>query len=140
MPAVCAETGKKIGRVKSVNVDKRLLFVTGLWVSGKLGKNVFYPKGSIQLLGKTAVLLSGENEKEGTGQTFSLRPAMNTAGEMIGVVTNAYCDEETLEILCLEVSRDVFSDLARGRRNCRLYTVNEETGNAVIDEERKEWS
>ena len=56
---------------------------------------------------------------------------------MIGAVTNAYCDEETLLIECLEVGLDVFSDIARGRRLHRLYTVNEKTGDTVIYEEKE---
>ena len=130
MPVVCAETGKKIGRVKSVNVDKKLLCVTGLWVMSGFGKNTFYPK-------ETAVVISGESRKGGEGEPFSLRRALNAAGEWTGVVTNALCDEESLSIQALEWSRDVFSDLARGRRTCRFYTVSEETGDTVIDEERE---
>ena len=137
MPVVCAETGKKIGRVKSVNVDKKLLCVTGLWVMSGFGKNAFYPRKSIQLLGKTAVVIRGESQKAEEGEPFSLRRALNAAGEWTGVITNALCDQESLEIQALEWSRDVFSDLARGRRTCRLYTVSEETGDAVIDEERE---
>lgn len=137
MPVVCAKTGKRIGRVKSVNADKALLCVSGLWVSGRLGKASFYPKESILMIGNTAVMISGDKAGEETGETFSLRSAMNAAGEKIGAVTNAYCDEETLLIVCLEVSRDVFSDLARGRRTHRLYTVNSETGDVMILEERE---
>lgn len=138
MPIVCAETGKRLGRVKSVNVDRKLLCVTGLWVSGRFLKQSFYPRESILLLGKTAVLVSGESANEETGDVFSLKSAYNAAGAKIGAVINAYADEETLEIKFLEISRDIFSDIARGRRIHRLYTVNEETGDAVIDEEREE--
>ena len=138
MPVVCAETGKKIGRVKAVHADKGLHCITGLWISGRLGKAAFYPKSSVLMLGKTAVMISGEKAKGETGEKFSLRRAMNAAGEWIGVVTNAYADPETLEITRLEVSRDVFSDLARGRRTCRLFTVNEETGDVTIEEERED--
>ncbi|MBR3928576.1 MAG: hypothetical protein IKJ65_06175 [Clostridia bacterium] len=135
MPVVCAETGKRIGRVKSVFVDKRLLRVTGLTVSAGLGRTAFYPKSSISLLGIRAVMISGGKGDKEEGEAFSLRRAMNVSGEMIGAVTNAFADEETLEIKRLEMSRDIFLDIARGRRTCRLYSVNEETSDCVIYEE-----
>lgn len=137
MTAVSAETGEKIGRVKGVNVDRLLLRVTGLWISGRLGKASFYPGESILLLGERAVMISGDRCKKESGHKFAIRPAFNCAGEMIGAVTNAYCDEETLLIECLEVGLDVFSDIARGRRLHRLYTVNEKTGDTVIYEEKE---
>ncbi len=137
MPVVCEVTGKKVGRVKSVFVDKQLLNLTGLSVSAGFGKSTFYPGESISLLGMRAVMISGGKSAEEMGETFSIRRAVNASGEMIGAVLNAYLGEETLKIECLEISRDIFSDIARGRRICRHYTVNEETGDAVIFEERE---
>ncbi len=137
MPVVCVKTGRKIGRVKGVFVDKALFCITGLAVLNGFGRSSFYPKGSISLLGKRAVMISSEKSAKEEGETFSLRRAMNASGEMIGAVTNAYANEETLEIERLELSRDIFSDIARGRRTSRLYTVNRETGDCVIYEERE---
>ncbi len=137
MPVVCEETGKKIGRVKSVFADKQLLNLTGLTVSSGFGRNAFYPRESISLLGMRAIVISGGKSAEEAGEVFSIRRAVDVSGEMIGAVTNAYLDEETLKIECLEISRDIFSDIARGRRIHRHYTVNGETGECVIFEERE---
>lgn len=137
MPVVCEQTGKKIGRVKSVLVDRKLSCITGLSVSAGFGRSAFYPRGSISLLGTKAVMVSGGKGDREEGEAFSIRRAINVSGEMIGVVTNAYARPESLEIECLEISRDVFSDIARGRRTHRRFTVNEETGDAVINEERE---
>lgn len=137
MPVVCEVTGKKIGRVKSVFVDKQLFGLTGLSVSKGFGRSAFYPGKSISLLGMRVVLISGGKSGEEMGETFSIRRAVNASGEMIGAMTNAYLGEETLKIEGLEISRDIFSDIARGRRICRRYTVNEETGDAVIFEEKE---
>lgn len=138
MPVVCAGTGRKIGRVKSVFVDKTLFRITGLSILTGFGRTAFYPAESISLLGRTAVMILGAKSGNETGEAFSIRRAMNASGEMIGAVTNAFADEETLEIEALEMSRDIFSDLARGRKTCRRYTVNEENGDCVIFDEREQ--
>ena len=137
MPVVCDKTGRKIGRVKNVFVDRKLSRITGLSVSAGFGRSAFYPGGSISLLGTKAVMISGKKGGREEGEAFSIRRAVNVSGEMIGAVTNAYACPETLEIERLEISRDVFSDIARGRRTHRRFTVNEETGDAVIYEERE---
>lgn len=137
MPVVCEETGKKIGRVKGAFVDEGLAGLTGLTVCSGFGRNAFYPKESISLLGTRAVVVSGGKSAKERGKAFSIRRAVNVSGEMIGAVTNAYLGEETLKIECLEISRDIFSDIARGRRIHRRFTVNGETGECVIFEERE---
>ncbi|MBQ1258188.1 MAG: PRC-barrel domain-containing protein [Clostridia bacterium] len=137
MPAVCEQTGRKIGRVKSVYVDRKLSHITGLSVSAGFGRSAFYPRESISLLGTKAVMISGGKGGREEGEVFSLRRAINVSGELIGAVTNAYASCESLRIECLEISRDVFSDIARGRSNHRRFTVNDETGDAVIYEGRE---
>ena len=73
MTAVSAETGERIGRVKGVNVDRLLLRVTGLWISGRLGKASFYPSESILLLGERAVMILETDAKK--SRDTSLRSA-----------------------------------------------------------------
>lgn len=137
MPAVSVNTGKKLGRVMYACADKALTGLTGIWVSGRLGKASFYPAGSVSLLGDRAVMVKGDKSKKPEGEKIALRRAISLSGEMTGAVTNAYADEESLRIVRLEVSNGIFDDIARGRRLVRLYRVNEETGDTVILEERE---
>lgn len=140
MPAVCVKTGRRLGRVTAVSTDKALLKVTGIWVTGRLGRAAFYPGRSISVIGERAVMICGEKSREPAGEKLALRRAVNAAGELIGAVTNAYADEETLLIQAVELSRGIFDDIARGRKLVRLYRVAGETGDAVILEEREETS
>ena len=137
MPCVSVLTGKRLGRVLSANTDRELTKITGIWVSGRLGRASFYPASSLSMIGDRAVMVKGEKAQKPTGEKLTLRRVINPAGEMTGAVTNAYADSETLLITRIEVSMGVFDDIARGRRLIRLYRVNAETGDAVIYMERE---
>jgi len=138
MPVILSATGKRIGRVKSVRVNRELTEIRGVCAAGHFGRNVFFKRESISLMGKVAVIVTGEGVKKPEGVKFALRRALDVSGAPIGAVTDLYADDEGFSILCAELTYGVFEDLARGRKLVRRFHPKEDTGEIVIHEEGEE--
>lgn len=137
MPVIFTETGKKIGRVVRVNTDRTLSAIEGIWVTGRLGKMWFCPRGDVNFVGENAVFVKSSRGCHAGGEAFGIRRALDAAGMLTGAAVGAYFDPQTLEIRALEISYGFWEDIARGHSRVRTYTVRLPQGDVMVTEEGK---
>ena len=92
--------------------------------------------------GADSVLIDGEmlrvRQSAACGHPLALRRALNAAGEMVGAITGAYVDEETLAIAAVELTRGFWEDLKSGRQLVRHFEVHVPDADVVLMEEGDE--
>lgn len=132
MSAVCRESGLKIGRVTRVLLDEQLRSVSGVWVCGRRGSLRFIPAREMDMIGDVAVFVRSGGGKRAEGVPMGIRRAFNSAGMLIGAAVGAYLNEETLEIISLEISLGFWEDIARGRQLVRDFAVRLPEGDVTV--------
>ncbi len=142
MPVVRADSGRRAGRVARVCVDDGLTMLCGMWVANGWRRARYCPAGQICLIGDVSILIDGEplraRQSAACGRPLALRRALNAAGEMVGAITGAYVDEETLEIVAVDLTRGFWEDLKSGRQLVRHFEAHVPEADVVLMEEGDE--
>ncbi len=88
----------------------------------------------ISLIGQVSVIARGEASRMPKDADFRLFAVTDSAGERLGVVTDALIDRETLAVRALEVSSGPVDDLLNGRWYATAYSVHArgKTGHVTI--------
>ena len=134
MPVVFTETGARVGRVTRVYVDEALTRITGIWVSGRLGRLFFCPESAIEMIGEVSVLVRSHDKCPSSGVPFRMRRAIDSAGQLIGAAVGAYFEPETLAISSIELTRGFWEDITRGREEVRNFAVRLPQGDVAVTE------
>ena len=142
MPAVRTDNGRRAGRVIRACVDDGLTALCGVWVANGWRRARYCPAERIRLIGDVSVLIDGEplraRQSAAYGRPLALRRARNAAGEMVGAITGAYVDEETLAIVAVELTRGFWEDLKSGRQLVRHFEAHVPEADVILMEEGDE--
>lgn len=142
MPVVRTDNGRRAGRVARACVDDELTALCGVWVANGWRRARYCPAERIRLLGDVSILIDGEllrvRQSAACGHPLALRRALNAAGEMVGAITGAYVDEETLAIVAVELTRGFWEDLRSGRQLVRHFEVHVPEADVLVMEEGDE--
>ena len=84
------------------------------------------------MIGDVAVFVRSGGGKRAEGVPMGIRRAFNSAGMLIGAAVGAYLNEETLEIISLEISLGFWEDIARGRQLVRDFAVRLPEGDVTV--------
>ena len=130
MPVVCE--GRRMGRVLSVQLDPALSRMTGLHVDCGLKGRRYIPAGRVRMLGEMAVLVEPGYEKSTLPPALPRR-ALSPEGAHLGCITGAWIDETGYGVESLELSGGILQDLLSGRIRVRLYHVQRENGDVIVE-------
>ncbi len=124
--------GKRIGRVLQAELSEDLTVLTGLWADCGLKGTRYVHNEQIQLLGDVAVIVTDKGKRRRLSEDALFRRAVASDGRRLGAILDALIDEQTRKVEALLLSEGFLSDLMRGRRPVRQYTVQPGTGNVVL--------
>jgi uncharacterized protein YrrD len=122
--------GEKLGVVDSVSFSGDGKSVSEITVqSAKLRSGCLHGE-DIQLIGERAVIASAK--PYGRCHKFQPKMVRDTSGLMLGIVTDALVEEDTLRIAQLEISFGPIDDILTGRRWVSEFCVNGITGETIV--------
>ena len=125
--------GKRVGRVVQTELSGDLKELTGLWTSSGFFGTRFISADCLSVLGRVSVIADHQGLRKRCRPLSVFRRAVGSDGSRLGAVTSAQVDELSFRIETLELSRGLWDDLTVGRRQIRRFSVNQETGNVIID-------
>lgn len=125
--------GKRAGRVVQVEVSDDLTEMAGLWMSAFFFGTRYIPADCLCTLGSVSVIADHPGDRKRCRTLSLFRRAVGSDGSRLGAVTGALIDELSFHIEMLELSCGVWDDLADGRRHIRSFSLNQETGNVIVD-------
>lgn len=138
LAVVMRQTGRRIGKVERIAPSRDGQCVEGLILlaHGGLRKKRFVPLGSIALWGEVAVAVTSvqplAQELRRRAELPGL-PVLDTAGQRLGWVTDAFLEEESGCIRSLEVSRGIADDFLTGRFLVSDFTLRPDGVVAVTE-------
>ena len=124
---------KRVGRVIQAEVSEDLKELAGLWTSVGFFSTRFIPVDCIGVLGCVSVIADDPGEKRRCRSKNLFRRAVGSDGSRLGAVTGAQIDDLSFRVEALELSRGLWDDLMTGRRYIRRFSLNQDTGNVIID-------
>ena len=130
MPVV--NDGTRIGRVICVQLDMSLSRMAGLHIDCPFRGRRYIPAGQVRLLGEMAVLAKPEFVRAAPAPVLPRR-ALLPDGTHLGYITGAWLDENALCVESLELSGGILQDIFSGRIRVRLYHVQKENGDVIIE-------
>lgn len=123
----------RIGRVIQAELSDDLTELTGLWIASGFMGTRFIPADSIGMIGEVSVIADDPGRRKRCKTSALFYRAVGTDGSRLGAITGAEINELSFRIEALEISCGLWDDLFTGRRCIRCFTLNQETGNVVID-------
>ena len=128
LAVVMRQTGRRIGKVERIAPSRDGQRVEGLILlaHGGLRKRRFVPLGSVTSVQPLAQELRRRAELPGL-------PVLDTAGQRLGWVTDAFLEEESGCIRSLEVSRGIADDFLTGRFLVSDFTLRPDGVVAVTE-------
>ena len=124
--------GRRVGRVCGVKLDGRLQSLEGLWLDIGFMGGRFLGREDIELLGDVSVLAHGRGRRERKAGKTPMYRAVSPGGQILGCVTDAFVDGESLRVEAVELSRGFWDDLTRGRRRVSEFQARD-SGEVVVD-------
>ena len=143
LAAVAEHTGRRLGLVERVCLSADGQDAEGLLLRlrGLFRRKRFVPFGSIALWGEVAVTVRRAERLPAAVQrredVLGLA-VLDTAGERLGWVTDAFVEESSGRVLALEVSQGIVDDFSRGRIRVRDFTMRPDGVVAVTEEAGEE--
>lgn len=128
--------GHSAGSVLKAVVTRDGRNLRGLVVRGGAKGPRWLPREQILLLGKVSVIGTGVCQKLPRDSEYHLFRVSDADGARLGVVSDAIIQEETLQVVALEISSGPVDDLIDGRWLATCYTVRpsplSDTGHVTI--------
>jgi len=125
--------GRRIGRVVQTELSEDLSELAGIWIAtGFLGTR-FIPGDSVGLIGEVSIIADHSGIRRRCRPAAIFRRAVGSDGSRVGAIIGAEIDEISLRVEALELSCGLWDDLVFGRKCIRRFTLNQETGNVVVD-------
>lgn len=128
--------GEKVGRVSGVKLSRDLARLQGVWVDTGFAGGRFVDEGEIDVLGDVSVLTRDGGRREKCGEKPRFRRAVSASGQRLGAITDAFVDEDSRDILAVELSSGFLDDLIRGRQRISQFSVCPD-GDIVVEEPRE---
>ncbi len=124
---------RRIGRVVKAALNDDLTSLSGIWMDAGLFGTRFIPAENLGVLGKVAIVVDEPGKRMRCRSPALFRRAVGTDGSRMGAITGAEIDELSFRVEALELSCSLWDDLIRGRNRIRTFTLNQDTGDVVID-------
>lgn len=124
---------RRIGRVVQVELSSDLTQLTGLWIDAGFFGTRFIPSDSLGMLGKVAVMADDPGKRRRCKTSALFRRAVGTDGSRLGAITGAEIDELSFRVEALELSCGLWDDLQNGRMRIHHFSLNQDTGDVIID-------
>lgn len=125
--------GRRIGRVVRCELSDDLTRFEGIWITAVVFGTRFIPSEHLGVLGQVSVVADLPGQRMRCKEKSLFRRAVGTDGSRVGAITGAEFDEISFQVKALELSCGVWDDLLNGRKRVRTFTLNQTTGNVVID-------
>ena len=125
--------GKRVGRVIQAEISDDLTEMTGIWISSGFFGTRFISADCLGMLGNVSIIADRPGERKRCRMQALFRRAVGSDGSRWGAVVGARIDELSFHIDALELSYGLWDDLMIGRRYIRRFSLNQDTGNVVID-------
>ena len=133
LPVIVNE--KKIGRVIRCQLSGDFSYMEGVWIAAVFFGARFIPSDELSVLGQVSVTADSCGYRKRCRDCSVFRRAVTTGGSRIGAITDAVIDELSFRVDSLELSRSVWDDLFHGRSRVKTFTLNQSTGDVIIDAE-----
>jgi uncharacterized protein YrrD len=124
--------GEKLGVVDSVSLSRDGKKLSELTVQSSRLRSGCLHGEDIQLIGERAVIAKAK--PYGRCHKFMPKMVRDTNGLMLGIVTDALVEEETLSVTQLEISFGPIDDILTGRRWVSDFSVNGKTGETIVSD------
>lgn len=131
LPVVLNE--HRIGRVVRCELSEDLSQFEGIWVTAVVFGTRFIPSEHLSVLGQVSIVTDTAGQRKRCREKSLLRRAVSTDGRRIGAITGAEINELSFRVEALELSCSVWEDLLNGRKHIHTFTLNQATGDVVID-------
>lgn len=125
--------GRRAGRVVQTALSDDLTELTGLWIAAGFFGTRFIPAESLGMIGQVCVQADHPGYRQRCRASSLFRRAVGTDGSRIGAIIGAEIDEMSFCIESLELSCGLWDDLLVGRKSIRSFSLNQATGDVVID-------
>lgn len=125
--------GRRVGRVIQAELAEDLTELSGLWIASGFFGTRFIESDRIGMIGNVAVMADDAGIRKRCSSASLFRRAVGTDGSRLGAITGAEIDELSFRTEALELSGGLWDDLFSGRKSIRRFTLNQETGDVVID-------
>lgn len=126
-PVVCGN--RQIGFLQNITLDLAQKRVQALIVSrGIRGKCVVYPE-KILSVSESFILAQNAGRYERSLEQMPCRFAMDTAGRLVGCITDYAICSETMDIAAVEIMTGY---LKREERRCRIWVYDFQRSNCMV--------
>lgn len=124
---------RRIGRVVQTELSDDLKQFAGIWINAGFFGARFISADSIGTIGQIAIMADDSGKRKRCKSHSLFRRAIGTDGSRIGAITGAIIDELSFRIEALELSCGIWDDLLNGRKHIHEFTVNQKTGDVIIN-------
>lgn len=125
--------GRKIGRVVKCELSDDLTQFEGVWITAVFFGTRFIPSDHLGILGQVSIVADNPGKRRRCKTSSLFRRAVGTDGSRVGAITGAEIDELSFRVEALELSCGLWDDLLNGRKRIRTFTLNQATGDVIID-------
>lgn len=128
----------EVGVIKGIDYEHDNKIIKGFYVVKKsiLSQKTYLPYQDVIEWGTKAVVISDPKILKKASFPFSsydITYAFNRADTEIGYISDFFFDENTSDILGVEVSSSFYDDINDGRSIYANYTPNKDSGDIIID-------
>ena len=127
--------GHTIGHVEQSILTRDGLHLRGLTVRHGFGSARWIPAHAISVIGDVAIIIDGKPCRAPKDCTFTLTIVWDSAGLLLGRVTDVYIGHGSHAVQALEISLGPIETLRYGRCIARSFTVSAittDTGHVMI--------
>lgn len=117
--------GRKIGQIERAILNKSGKKLSGMVVRDGIRGAKWLKSDDIVALGGISVLSQKPLGKLPKDARFSLSRVQDTSGLRLGMVTDAFLNPETMEVIALEISSGPVDDFMHGRLYAREFVVKD---------------